>query len=190
MPILCSVGEAAEKPFQEAGGTQGLATAGNGGCEMERGGKGPGGQDPGLLLGAGIVAGQSETLGTGDSASGTEGGCPDPSSEPPLEHHLRLPLGAQRAKHLPAKWETGFQPWSGRSPGEAHGSPFQDSCLENPMDRGAWRAAVRGVAQSRTRLSTLTSFSLFSSVESRGQQARPPGQCVLRSLHLGGPGRA
>ena len=41
---------------------------------------------------------------------------------------------------------------SGRCPGGGHGNPLQDSCLENPMDRGAWRAAVRGVTKSRTRL--------------------------------------
>ena len=37
---------------------------------------------------------------------------------------------------------------SGRSPGGGHGHPFQYSCLENPMDRGAWWAAVHGVAKS------------------------------------------
>ena len=36
---------------------------------------------------------------------------------------------------------------SGRSPGEGNGNPLQDSCLENPMDRGAWRATVYGVAR-------------------------------------------
>ena len=35
----------------------------------------------------------------------------------------------------------------GRSPGEGNGNPPQDSCLENPMDRGAWRATVHGVAK-------------------------------------------
>ena len=35
----------------------------------------------------------------------------------------------------------------GRSPGEVNGNPLQYSCLENPMDRGAWRATVRGVAE-------------------------------------------
>ena len=39
-------------------------------------------------------------------------------------------------------------PGSGRSPGEGNGNPLQCSCLEKPMDRGAWRAAVHGVAQS------------------------------------------
>ena len=40
----------------------------------------------------------------------------------------------------------------GRSPGGGHGNPLQCSCLENPMDRGAWRAAVHDVAKSQTRL--------------------------------------
>ena len=42
---------------------------------------------------------------------------------------------------------------SGRSPGEGNGNPLQYSCLENPMDRGAWRATVHGVAESWTQLS-------------------------------------
>ena len=40
----------------------------------------------------------------------------------------------------------------GRSPGEGHGYPLQYSCLENSMDRGAWRAAVHEVAKSQTPL--------------------------------------
>ena len=43
--------------------------------------------------------------------------------------------------------------------GEGNGNPLQCSCLENPRDRGAWRAAVCGVAQSRTRLKRLSSSS-------------------------------
>ena len=39
----------------------------------------------------------------------------------------------------------------GRSPGGGHGNPLQYSCLENPMDRGAWWATVHSVAQSWTR---------------------------------------
>ena len=38
----------------------------------------------------------------------------------------------------------------GRSPGGGHGNPFQYSCLENPMDRAAWRATVHGVTKSQT----------------------------------------
>ena len=44
-------------------------------------------------------------------------------------------------------------PGSGRAHGEGNCKPSQCSCLGNPMDRGAWRAAVHGVAKSRTRLS-------------------------------------
>ena len=41
----------------------------------------------------------------------------------------------------------GSNPGLGRSPGGGHGNPLQYSCLENPMDRGAWRAAVPGVSK-------------------------------------------
>ena len=44
-------------------------------------------------------------------------------------------------------------PGSGRSPGEGNGNPCQYSCLENPMDRGAWWAPVHGVMKSQTLLS-------------------------------------
>ena len=61
----------------------------------------------------------------------------------------------------------GYSPWGRRGSdtterlnflsvvpfGEGNGNPFRCSCLENPMDRGAWWAAVYGVAESRTRLS-------------------------------------
>ena len=59
------------------------------------------------------------------------------------------------------KWENlylllgdpGWIPDSGRPPGEGNGNPLQYSCSENPMDRGACRATVHGVAKSWTRLS-------------------------------------
>ena len=50
-------------------------------------------------------------------------------------------------------------PGSGRSPGEGNGNSLQYSCLENPMDGGAWWATVHGVAKSRTRLSDLLHFT-------------------------------
>ena len=46
--------------------------------------------------------------------------------------------------------DMGSIPGSGRSPGEGNGNPLQYSCLENPMDRGAWRATVHSVAESDT----------------------------------------
>ena len=43
--------------------------------------------------------------------------------------------------------DLGLIPGSGRFPGEGNGYPLQYSCLENPMDRGAWQATVHGVAR-------------------------------------------
>ena len=51
-------------------------------------------------------------------------------------------------------------PGSGRSPGEGIGNPFQDSFLENLMDRGAWRAIVSGVIKSQTWLSLINKIKL------------------------------
>ena len=60
----------------------------------------------------------------------------------------------------------GSIPGSGRSPGEGNGNPLQYSCLENPMDRGAWLATVHGVAKSQTQLSDFTSL-LFTSLQEK-----------------------
>ena len=49
--------------------------------------------------------------------------------------------------------------------GEGNGTPLQYSCLENPMDRGTWWAAVHGVAKSQTRLSDFTFTSHFHALE-------------------------
>ena len=54
--------------------------------------------------------------------------------------------------------DPGLIPGSGRSSGEGNGKPLQYSCLENPMDRGAWYTTVRGVPKSRTRQSDFTSL--------------------------------
>jgi len=63
-------------------------------------------------------------------------------------------------KNLPANVEvigdTGSMPGLGRSPGGGHGNPLQYSCLENPMDRGAWQATVHRAAKSWTRLKQLS----------------------------------
>ena len=48
-------------------------------------------------------------------------------------------------------------PGWGKSPGEGNGNPLQYSCLENPIDGGAWWATVHGVAKSQTRLNDFTS---------------------------------
>ena len=49
--------------------------------------------------------------------------------------------------------DPGSIPGLGKSPGEGNGNPLQYSCLENSMDRGAWRAKVHGVTKSQTGLS-------------------------------------
>ena len=64
-------------------------------------------------------------------------------------------LGSSDGKESTCSTEDlGSIPESGRSPGEGNGSPFQYSCLENPMDRGAQQAIVHGVTESQTQLST------------------------------------
>ena len=45
-----------------------------------------------------------------------------------------------------------FNPWVGKIPGEENGNPLQYSCLENPIDRGAWSATIHGVTESQTQL--------------------------------------
>ena len=50
--------------------------------------------------------------------------------------------------------DTGLIPGSGRSPGEGNGNPLKYSCLENPMDRGAWQVIIHGVARVRHDLAT------------------------------------
>ena len=52
--------------------------------------------------------------------------------------------------------DSGLISGSGRSPGEGDGTPLQYSCLENPMDRGAWRPTVHGVTKSLTQPSDRT----------------------------------
>ena len=52
--------------------------------------------------------------------------------------------------------DSGLIAGSRRSPGEGSGNPLQNSCLENPMDRGAWQATVHRVARSWTQLKQLS----------------------------------
>ena len=66
---------------------------------------------------------------------------------------LELSQAVLVVKNLPANAgdirDTDLMPGSGRSPGGMHGNPLQYSCLENPVDRGAWQATVHGVAKSQ-----------------------------------------
>ena len=62
-----------------------------------------------------------------------------------------LPANAKDMRHYISSI-----PGSGRSPGEGHGNSLQYSCLENPVDRGAWWAIVHGVAKNQTQLKRLS----------------------------------
>ena len=64
-------------------------------------------------------------------------------------------LIAQSVKNLPAMQQTWVRSLGQEVffPGEGNGNPLQYSCLENPMDRGAWQFLVHGVTKSQTRLS-------------------------------------
>ena len=62
-------------------------------------------------------------------------------------------VGKEPACHEGDTGDVGLIPGLGRSPGEGNGNPLQNSCLENPMIRGARRATVQRVTKSRTQLS-------------------------------------
>ena len=77
---------------------------------------------------------------------------------PRLEYVFRgFPGGSEDKTSTCNSGDPGSIPGLGRSPGERNGNPLQYSCLENPTDRGAWRATVHRVAKSWTRLSDFTS---------------------------------
>ena len=63
-------------------------------------------------------------------------------------------LVAQSVESACSAGDPGSIPGSGRSPGEGNGNPLQYSCLENPMDRGAWQATVYGVTRVGHNLAT------------------------------------
>ena len=92
-------------------------------------------------------------------------------------------------KNLPANAgeaeDSSSIPQLGRSPREGNGNPLQYSCLGNPMDRGAWRATVHGVAKTRTRLSTHVPFYLILLLSSYKTERQRPLLSYLRtSGHL------
>ena len=69
----------------------------------------------------------------------------------PVQFHIVSDLGfpgASMVENPPANaGDAGSISGWGRCPGEGNGNPLQYSCLENPMDRGAWRAAAHGVTK-------------------------------------------
>ena len=67
-----------------------------------------------------------------------------------MDYYLGFPGGSEGKESACNVGDLGSIPGLGRSPGEGHGNLLQYSCLENPMDQGAWRATVHGVAKSQT----------------------------------------
>ena len=70
--------------------------------------------------------------------------------------------------------------------GEGNGTPLQYSCLENPMDRGGWKAAVHGVAEGRTRLRDFTFTFYFHALEK--EMATHSSVLAWRIPGMGEPG--
>ena len=68
-------------------------------------------------------------------------------------HLMGFPRGSEGKESACNAGDLGSILGLGISPGGGHGNPLKYSCLENPMDRGAWQATVHGVAKSRTWLS-------------------------------------
>ena len=76
---------------------------------------------------------------------------------------------AQTVKNPPANsGDLGSIPGLGRSPGGGHGNTLQRSCLENPVDRGAWRATVHVVAKSLRTKNNTTEMEKGKSVDKEG----------------------
>ena len=65
-------------------------------------------------------------------------------------YYINFPGGSDDKESACSVEDPSVIPGSGKSPEEGNGCPLQYSCLENPIDRGAWWAAVHGVAKSRT----------------------------------------
>ena len=102
---------------------------------------------------------------------------------PEMAWDVSFPGGSEVKVSACNAGDLGSIPGSGRSPGEGNGNPLQYSCLENPMDRGAWWATVHRVTKSQTRLSdfTFTFTFMFSSAPDQAHQGRTDfkGETVL-----------
>ena len=89
--------------------------------------------------------------------------------------HNSFPGGSDGKASACNAGDLGSIPGSGRSPGEGNGNPLQHSCLDNPMDRGAWRATVHGVTRFRHDLATKPPPHLYETKrgeEEKGKEER------------------
>ena len=81
------------------------------------------------------------------------------------DYHMSFPGGSDGEEYACNAGDSGLIPGSERSPGEGNGNPLQYSCLENPMDRGAWQPRVHGLTKSHTPL-TLSLLRTTTSLHS------------------------
>ena len=93
-------------------------------------------------------------------------------------------MGFRDGKELACQCRRRRRPGLGRSPGGGHDNPLQYSCLENPMDRGAWWATVHGVSKCQTRLKWFSShifmrWSYFSIQTMRRSSGKLLSLCLV-----------
>ena len=107
-----------------------------------------------------------------------------------VQSDFSIPL--MRESFLFKRQPRGFLTKSSNSDGEGNGTPLQYSCLKNPMDKGAWLAAIHGIAKSHTRLSAFTLTFHFHALKkemathSSVLAWRIPGMESLVGCHLWG----
>ena len=87
------------------------------------------------------------------------------------------PLGKEPA----CQWRCEFDPWARKIPWRRAWQPLQCSCLENPMDRGSWKATVHGVAKNWTRLKPLSTHAGREERQSHSAQLNDLSNHLLRT---------
>ena len=78
--------------------------------------------------------------------------------------HLGVPGGSEGKESACSAGDLGLITGLGRSPGEGNDNPLQYSCLENPMDGGAWQATVHRVTKGQIQLSDFTLYAHLSNL--------------------------
>ena len=106
-------------------------------------------------------------------------------SFPAFKHLLGFPGGSVDKESACNAGDLGLIPELGRSPGEGNGNPLKYSCLENPMDRGFWKATVHGVARVRYDWATVgPALSAFYNVSLRWAFPGVEGESDINSTRF------
>ena len=128
--------------------------------------------------------GEGQPLNRGDSWELMRTTTPTSKEQVQLQWFLTqrqdFPSGSDGKASAYTMGDPGSFPGLGRSQAEGNGNPLQYSCLENPMDRGAWEATVHGVAKSRTQLSD---FTLTLNFQNTCEASTSNSQNHSRELH-------